>query len=86
MESQFNFAAFLIVIAAIALVICLFGLFWYVYEMACRNGRSSFYWIVLSLLLTPITTIILLACIGETDEKRRERLWLDEDYLKGMRE
>lgn len=86
MESGFNSAAFFIIIAAIGLVICLIGLFWYVYEMAIRNGRNSFYWLVISLLLTPITTIILLACIGETDEKRRERLWLDEDYLKGMRE
>ena len=79
MQTEFNSIGFLAVLVN-ALI-----LFYYVYEMACKNGRSTFYWIYFSLCLTPLISIILLSCIGETEEKRRERLLKDEEYLKLMR-
>ena len=85
MQTEFNSIGFLAVLVIIAIIANALILFHYVYEMACRNGRSTFYWIFFSLFLTPLISIILLSCIGETEEKRRERLLKDEEYLKLMR-
>ena len=82
MQTEFNSIGFLAVILIIAIIVNVLILLYYVYEMASKNGRSSFYWVVFSLCLTPIVSIILLSCIGETEEKRRERLLKDEEYLK----
>jgi hypothetical protein len=86
MQTEFNFIGFFTIVILIAIVINAIILFLYVYEMASKNGRSTFYWVVFSLCLTPIVSIILLSCIGETEEKRRERLLKDEEYLRMMRE
>ena len=86
MQTEFNSIGFLAVIFIIAIFVNALILLYYVYEMACKNGRSSFYWVTFSLCLTPIISIILLSCIGETEEKRRERLLKDEEYLRMMRE
>lgn len=85
-QTEFNSIGFLAVIFIIAVIVNALVLLYYVYEMACKNGRSSFYWVTFSLCLTPIISIILLSCIGETEEKRRERLLKDEEYLRMMRE
>lgn len=86
MQTEFNSIGFLAVILIIAIIVNALILLYYVYEMASKNGRSSFYWVVFSLCLTPIVSIILLSCIGETEEKRRERLLKDEEYLRMMRD
>lgn len=86
MQTEFNSIGFLAVVFVLAIIANALILLYYVYEMACKNGRSSFYWVTFSLCLTPIVSIILLSCIGETEEKRRERLLKDEEYLKMMRE
>lgn len=85
MQTEFDSLGFLTTVFIIAIVINAIILLWYVYELASKNGRSAFYWIVFSLFLTPFISIILLACIGETEKKRRERLLKDEEYLKIMR-
>lgn len=85
MQTEFNSMGFFAIVILIAIIINAIILFWYVYEMASKNGRSVFYWVVLSLCLTPIVSIIMLSCIGETEEKRRERLLKDEEYLRIMR-
>ncbi|MFG5857407.1 hypothetical protein LDB17_04295 [Dysgonomonas sp. Shenzhen-Wh21] len=85
-QTEFNSIGFLAVILIIAVIVNALILLYYVYEMACKNGRSSFYWVAFSLCLTPIVSIILLSCIGETEEKRRERLLKDEEYLRMMRD
>lgn len=84
MQTEFNSMGFLAIVIVIAIIVNAFVLLYYVYEMACKNGRSAFYWIIFSLCLTPIVSIILLSCIGETEEKRRERLLKDEEYLRLM--
>lgn len=83
-QTEFNSIGFLAVMLIIAIIVNALILLYYVYEMACKNGRNSFYWVVFSLCLTPIINIILLSCIGETEEKRRERLLKDEEYLRLM--
>lgn len=82
---EFDSISFFAVLIMLAIIINALILLYYVYELACKNGRSSLYWIILSLCVTPIISIILLSCIGKTEEKRRERLWKDEEYLKLMR-
>jgi hypothetical protein len=56
-------------------------LFYYVYEMARTRNRSVLFWIFYSLLLTPLLSIILLKCIGDTEERKKERI-LEEEELK----
>lgn len=86
MQIKFNSIDFLTIVVIMALIVNAIVLFYYVYEMANTRGRSAFYWIFFSLFATPVTGIILLACVGETEEKRIERLYQDEEYLRKMRD
>lgn len=60
-----------------------FGFFVYValcfvvYAVANSKGRSGCGWFFLSLLISPLIAIIIVAIIGDTDEKRRETLQSD---------
>ena len=51
-------------------VLCLYVL---TPAMAVDRGRSMVLWIFLMLLMSPIITIIILACLGDTEEKGLER-------------
>ena len=42
-------------------------------SMAKKRGRSVVGWVIFSFFVLPLA-IILLLCLGETDEKRKERL------------
>ncbi len=42
--------------------------------MAKKRGRSQFGWFVFSMLFSPILGMIFLVFLGETEEKRKERL------------
>lgn len=86
METYFDALGFLVILFFIAILVILLILIVYVYEMAINRGRSTFYWILFSLIFTPILSMILLACIGETEDKRRERLFADSEYLRMMRD
>lgn len=48
-------------------------------SMAKKRGRSQFGWFLFSFLLSPILGVIVLACLGETEEKRRRRIWEEEE-------
>lgn len=48
-----------------------------VYAVANSKGRSGCGWFFLSLLISPLIAIIIVAIIGDTDEKRRETLQSD---------
>ena len=50
------------------------------FVMAQKRGRSGFGWFILSLIISPILCIIILACLGDTDGKRRKKLLEDEEY------
>lgn len=61
-----------------------------VYAVANSKGRSGCGWFFLSLLISPLIAIIIVAIIGDTDEKRRETLRSDiettEEIKKRMSE
>jgi len=69
-------------IAFVAYIPLMFG----VYYLAERNGREAVGWTVGSLFLSPIVCIIVLWCIGETNEKWKERITNEELLRKRIRE
>lgn len=80
-----GFVLVVVIVCAIIALIYHIILLYYVSEMATARGHSVFFWVSFSLLM-PWLGIILLACIGETEEKRKERLFQDERYLKKLRD
>ena len=72
-EELFGIFVFLWLLAYIPLMIEL-------YRLSVRYGRSeqAIGWVICSLLFSPILMIIVVRCIGETEETRKERLVADE--------
>ena len=54
-------------------------------SMAKKRGRSGFGWFFCSLFLTPIVGIFIVACLGDTEEKRRERIYEEEEIRRQIR-
>lgn len=48
--------------------------------MADKRGRSYVGWLIFSMLFSPILGIILVACLGETEERRRDRILEEEEF------
>lgn len=68
----------LIVLVALAY----FFLFPMLVAKAARNrGRSGVLWFILSLLISPVLTVLLLLAMGDTDAKRKER-WMHEELIR----
>ena len=67
--SWFPIISLITMLFAFAFII---GLYYLVGKMAIDRGRSSASWIALSLFLSPIIVIILLALFGDAND-RRER-------------
>ena len=66
----------------VLVVLAYFLLFPILVAKAARNrGRSGTLWFFLSLLISPILTVLLLLAMGDTDAKRRER-WMHEDQIR----
>ena len=66
-------------IICLAFTIALLVLYWKVLAtIANKRGRSTLPWFLLSFLLSPVFVILLLLVMGETDEKRRERIEEEE--------
>ena len=42
--------------------------------MARKKGRSWFGWFIIACFISPYLAMILFACLGDTDKKRREKL------------
>ena len=72
MEVQFNWEGFFIAIVVLYIVISIIISYYIVIEMATKRGRSATNWFLLSLLYSPITSIIVLLLLGETKEKWEE--------------
>lgn len=70
----------LVVLAVIAFIALYVGLICVVGDKAGSLGRSVFYWVVLSLLISPIIALPLLHCAGETDKRRLQRIGEEEYY------
>lgn len=59
-----------------AIVLVIFVLLW-IYipaSMARKRGRSAFGWVILTWILQPLWTIILLAVLGDSSDKIRDDL------------
>ena len=65
----FIFICFLFVVA-----ICIIFYFVIPYKMAKNRGRSAGLWILLGFIISPLLVYIILAIIGDSDEKKREEL------------
>ena len=65
--------AFCLIIFLIYILICVIPA-----QMAETRGRSVMGWFFLSILITPIYTAFIIFCLGETDEKRKERIFQEE--------
>lgn len=46
--------------------------------IAGNKGRSGFLWFLLSILINPFFAILILIALGDTDEKRRQKVIEDE--------
>ena len=63
------FFCFLLVVA-----VCILFYFVIPYKMAKDRGRSAGLWILLGFIISPLLVYIILAIIGDSDEKKREEL------------
>ena len=70
----------------IPLVLVYIPLMYAVYYLAKKYGRPTGIWVFVSLIISPIICLIILLCIGETDEKKRERIREEELFRKSIRE
>ena len=72
------------IIIAILLVIFYLLLCVVPMSMAKKRGRSRFGWFLLSAFTSPLVGMILLAFLGETDERRRERIREEEEIRRSV--
>ena len=49
-------------------------------QMAETRGRSVIGWFFLSILITPFYTSFVIFFLGETDEKRKDRIFQEEEW------
>ncbi|WP_313375355.1 hypothetical protein [Chishuiella sp.] len=57
-----------------------------VYRMAIQRGRNSIVWVIFSLFfLNAVLCMIALYFLGETDEKRKERIIEEENWKNSVR-
>lgn len=54
-------------------------------DMACRRGRSMAGWCIFAIFFSPLLAILALACMGETDEKRKQRIQEEEGWRQIIR-
>lgn len=52
---------------------------------ARKRGRSGIGWFLLACVISPYLSLIILACLGETEEKKRERIFEEELLRKQIR-
>ena len=67
----------LLLVVYVALCFC-------VMNTARRLGRNDVGWFILSFFFTPYFGAIMVACLGETDKKRRERIIEDEELRQNI--
>lgn len=74
----------LLVIIVATLIFALLVLFFVtVVKMANKRGRSGLGWFMLSLVTSPFLAMLILALIGETEAKRKERI-IEEEELRNL--
>ncbi len=73
---MFSFSIFVLAIVAIIIFISAI-----VVKMANKRGRSGFGWFLLSLIISPFLCMLFLLALGETEEKRKNRI-IEEEELR----
>lgn len=82
-QITFEWKMLLIAIVAIAVIALLILLIAIPVKMASKRGRSGFGWFIFCLFFSPFLAMLLLAVLGETDKKRRERI-IEEEKLRNQ--
>lgn len=77
----FDWQSFLFAIFGIVIAVLIISLYVVPVKMANKRGRSGVLWFLFSLLISPILSMIFLALLGETDDKRRTRI-IEEEELR----
>lgn len=86
MENIANVLGVWLVLIIVFLILFFVVQLYVVYEMAINRGRSPGTWLLFSfILLSPLVIMFCLLCLGETDDKRRDRLLKDEEFLRIFR-
>jgi hypothetical protein len=69
----------LLVLAIAAFVISIYVLLAKaVYRMAEKRGRNAMAWMIYSHFCFPFTVMLILACLGETDDQEDWRIYQEE--------
>lgn len=66
--------AFIFICFLLGVAICIIFYFVIPYKMAKNRGRSAGLWILLGFIISPLLVYIILAIIGDSEEKKREEL------------
>ena len=69
-----------IILALSVIIVLLFV----VNSMANERGRSREGWFFLSILTTPIFTMLLLSIMGDSDDRRREKIIKEEELRRSV--
>ena len=48
--------------------------------MADKRGRNIIGWFILSIIITPIYTSLILACLGVTEQRYKDRIFQEEKW------
>ena len=67
-------------------VLALIFLFFVVYKVAGNKGYNATIWTIVSIFVSPVVCLLALHCLGETNEKRDERIVIDEVLRKQVRD
>lgn len=79
----FDWKGLLIALAVISTTTFIITSYVITIKMANKRGRSNFVWFIFSILFSPLISMIFLALLGETDEKRHERI-RDEETIRNL--
>ena len=82
-EIIFDWKYFLVAVFYLFIVLFIITLLVIPVKMATKRGRSGFLWFMFSLLLSPVLSMLLIYFLGETDEKRKERI-REEEQLRNL--
>ncbi|MBO7477168.1 MAG: hypothetical protein J6U04_04450 [Salinivirgaceae bacterium] len=51
-------------------------------SMARKKGRSGFGWFIIACFISPYITMIVLACLGDTEENRKKKIMEEEELRR----
>lgn len=67
----------------LGLLVCILDI---VGECGKNRGRGYWWWLLLSIFFTPVIIALLLIALGDTDEKRKQKIQQEELWKIAMNE